>query len=169
MATVKPIKDDMVPDRIDDEFALGVEEVADAAGEQIIEVRTPRRPLLAAEGLGALFHDLTFLIVGVVLTTVGLVWVLAVDTQTSARQARYVERASQMLMLSQRIAKEANEATEGEAPAFAAQRGARHIRGRAKVLARAIPAPGSSRRRPHCNRRSTRCRNCGRRRRKMSI
>ncbi len=143
MATVKPIKDDMVPDQIDDELALEVEDVADAAGEQIVEVRAPRRPLLAAGGFGVLLHNLTFLIVGVVLTTVGLVWVLAVDTQTSAKQARYVERASQMLMLSQRIAKEAGEATEGETTAFKPLKEARDTLATAlKVLAEGDPGVG---------------------------
>jgi twitching motility protein PilJ len=47
-----------------------------------------------------------------------MVWLLAINAQRSERESRYIEQSSQLLMLSQRIAKDAREAVLGQANAF---------------------------------------------------
>ncbi len=81
----------------------------------------------AGEGLqtspkrgGALsaLSGLPFLLAGMVLSMIVVVWLLFINTQRSEREARYIEQSSQLLMLSQRIAKDAREAVLGGRDAF---------------------------------------------------
>ena len=61
---------------------------------------------------------LPFLLAGMVLSMIVVVWLLFINTQRSEREARYIEQSSQLLMLSQRIAKDAREAVLGQRDAF---------------------------------------------------
>jgi twitching motility protein PilJ len=61
---------------------------------------------------------LPFLLGGLGLSMVIMVWLLVVNLQRSEREAKYVEQSSQLLMLSQRIAKDAREAVLGQPSAF---------------------------------------------------
>ena len=61
---------------------------------------------------------LPVLLSGLVLSIVGVVWLLAISTQQAEREARYIEQSSQLLMLSQRLAKDAREAVLGQPIAF---------------------------------------------------
>src|SRR5581483_1471948 len=49
---------------------------------------------------------------------IALVWLLAINTQRAERESKYVEQSSQLLMLSQRLAKDAREAVLGQKVAF---------------------------------------------------
>jgi len=59
---------------------------------------------------GGSASGLPFLLAGMVLSMIVMVWLLFVNTQRSDRESRYIEQSSQLLMLSQRIAKDAREA-----------------------------------------------------------
>jgi len=91
-------------------------EVAYEAGEEFIEVspKTERRPF----SLARMFTNLPFLVsvMAVMFFVAGLL--LALDVQESARDAKYIEQSSQLLMLSQRLAKDAREAVYGQEGAF---------------------------------------------------
>ena len=69
-------------------------------------------------GVFSVFTGLPFLLAGMVLSMIIVVWLLFINTQRSEREARYIEQSSQLLMLSQRIAKEAREAVLGQPEAF---------------------------------------------------
>ena len=103
------------------------EEIVDLAAEEIqldetgeyvdIEAR-PRSILSWASGIGRLPVVLPALGVGLVLSIIGAVWLLYVNGEAADRHAKYVEQSSQLLMLSQRLAKDAREAVRGEDSAF---------------------------------------------------
>lgn len=65
-----------------------------------------------------ILNNLPFIIVAVVISIVGLVVFQTLATQRSANEAALVERASSMLMLSQRLARDAREAAQGAAASF---------------------------------------------------
>src|SRR5690606_33526759 len=69
-------------------------------------------------GLFAAFSSLPFILGGLGLSMIVVVWLLFIDGQRSEQEARYIEQSSQLLMLSQRIAKDAREAVSGEPGAF---------------------------------------------------
>jgi twitching motility protein PilJ len=73
----------------------------------------------APSALGKLFNNLPLLGLGMVISVIGLVAVLIWQTNTTAEQAGYVEESSLLLMLSQRVAKDAREAVLGNEAAFA--------------------------------------------------
>jgi twitching motility protein PilJ len=61
---------------------------------------------------------LPFLLAGLVLSIIALVWMLSINTQRAERESKYIEQSSQLLMLSQRLAKDAREAVQGQPIAF---------------------------------------------------
>lgn len=69
-------------------------------------------------GVFSVFTGLPFLLAGMVLSMIVVVWLLFINTQRSERETRYIEQSSQLLMLSQRIAKDAREAVLGQPEAF---------------------------------------------------
>jgi len=69
--------------------------------------------------LGKLANNLPLLGIGMVVSVIGLVGVLMWQTQTTALQSGYVEESGLLLMLSQRVAKDAREAVLGNEVAFA--------------------------------------------------
>jgi twitching motility protein PilJ len=73
----------------------------------------------APSALGKLANNLPLLGIGMVVSVIGLVGVLMWQTQTTTLQAGYVEESSLLLMLSQRVAKDAREAVLGNQDAFA--------------------------------------------------
>jgi twitching motility protein PilJ len=85
------------------------EAIAEFAEERETEGVAPRRG-----GLLGVFSGLPFLLGGMVLSMIVMVWLLFINAQRSEREARYIEQSSQLLMLSQRIAKEAREAVLGQ-------------------------------------------------------
>jgi twitching motility protein PilJ len=101
------------------------EEVIDLAGEQMAEPQGADEFLDVGKakraGLGGVLGTLgglPFLLGGLGLSMVIMVWLLIVNLQRSERESKYIEQSSQLLMLSQRIAKDAREAVLGQQSAF---------------------------------------------------
>jgi twitching motility protein PilJ len=98
------------------------EDIIDLADEQGAPIRQPSSggpsSLAAIFGrLRALFTGWFFLLGGVVISFAVLVWLLTIDVQRADEEAKYIEQSSQLLMLSQRIAKDARESVSGRASA----------------------------------------------------
>ena len=73
----------------------------------------------APSALGKFANNLPLLGIGMVVSVIGLVGVLMWQTRTTTLQSGYVEESSLLLMLSQRVAKDAREAVLGNEVAFA--------------------------------------------------
>ena len=114
--------DNTQEDRMDrpseDVIDLSEEQVAKQAGEELVPAATLRKPLLAGLSGAQVLFGLPTLLSGLVLAIVAVVWLLAVNTQRAEREAKYIEQSSQLLMLSQRLAKDAREAVLGQPIAF---------------------------------------------------
>jgi len=102
------------------------EDVIDLAGEHMAEPLAgddfldvggkPQR--LQMGGLLGKFGGLPFLLGGMGLSMIVMVWLLVINAQRSERESKYIEQSSQLLMLSQRIAKDAREAVLGQGASF---------------------------------------------------
>ncbi len=98
---------------------LTAAEETPGGGEQYIEVEAGRPKVArSGKGLGAFFGSLPFLMVGMVLSFIVVAWLFGVDARQADRDAKYIEQSSQLLMLSQRLAKDAREAVFGVEIAF---------------------------------------------------
>ncbi|MEK7207153.1 MAG: methyl-accepting chemotaxis protein [Pseudomonadota bacterium] len=84
---------------------------------EFLDVGKPKFSLLTGN-IKDLFGGLSFLLGGMVLAMVAMIWLLAVNAQRSDRESKYIEQSSQLLMLSQRVAKDAREAVVGQPTAF---------------------------------------------------
>ena len=62
---------------------------------------------------------LPFLLVGMTLSFIAVAWLFAADAQRADRDAKFIEQSGKLLMLSQRIAKDAREGVFGQERAFA--------------------------------------------------
>jgi twitching motility protein PilJ len=71
-----------------------------------------------ARRLRNIFGGLPFLLAGLGLAFIALVWLLAINTHRAEQESKYIEQSSQLLMLSQRLAKDAREAVLGQPVAF---------------------------------------------------
>jgi twitching motility protein PilJ len=101
----------------EDLIDLADEQVAQAGGADFVDVGQ-RKKVFLPSNLAGLLTGLPFLLVGMVLSIIAVVWLLAVNTQRSERESKYIEQSSQLLMLSQRLAKDAREAVLGQQVAF---------------------------------------------------
>ena len=126
MATAKVIDDELDLDN-------NSENLVDLSSEEELELdqidlaledELPESKPDAAEK--STFSGLPFLLLGVVVSFVGMIWVSIYNVQIAQRDAKYVEQSSQLLMLSQRLARDAREAVVGEQVAFASLRDARN-------------------------------------------
>jgi len=106
-------------DNLIDHPSEDVIDLADVAVEAPVEFGEPKpeKPAAIASGFRAL-SGLPFLLGGLVLSIIALVWLLAINTQRAERESKYVEQSSQLLMLSQRLAKDARESVLGQKIAF---------------------------------------------------
>lgn len=89
--------------------------------EQYVEVEAGRGASgrsAAAGRIGGFFTGLPFFLTGMVACVIGVAWLLGVGAQEAARDTKYIEQSSQLLMLSQRVAKDAREAVIGQEGAF---------------------------------------------------
>ena len=90
-----------------------------AAAEGFVDLPAKGKRSSSAFGLMDFkFAGLPLIIAGLVLSMIALVWALMVNAQQSSRESKYIEQSSQLLMLSQRIAKDAREAVLGQKIAF---------------------------------------------------
>jgi twitching motility protein PilJ len=104
------------------------EDVIDlAAGEIAVDEPAAGRGRMGLPDLGSLnlFSGLPFLLGGMVVSFVAVAWIFGVNARLADRDSQYVQQSSQLLMLSQRLAKDAREAVRGQAGAFKSLRKSR--------------------------------------------
>ncbi len=116
MARKKQTQDGLIDQPSEDIIDLADEVTASSSGEAVSGGK-PGFSLLGG-GVKNVFGGLPFLLGGMVLAMIAMVWLLAVNAQRSDRESKYIAQSSQLLMLSQRLAKDAREAVVGEPTAF---------------------------------------------------
>src|SRR3989344_4575809 len=106
MAKTDNTKENLIAQPSEDVIDLSEDQIAKEAGEELVSAEKMRKPLFggSADGMQA-FTGLPVLLSGLVFSIVVVVWLLAINTQQAEREARYIEQSSQLLMLSQRLAK----------------------------------------------------------------
>ena len=115
MARKKSNQDGLIDQPSEDIIELS-EATPAAAGDQFVDVGKPAAPF--GGGLMNMLGSLPFLLGGMVLAIIAMIWFLVVNAQRSERESKYIEQSSQLLMLSQRLAKDAREAVLGDPTAF---------------------------------------------------
>ncbi len=110
-------QDNLIDQPSEDIIDLSDEQMAQQAGEEFVDIQKATKPVTAGN-LTGLFSGLPFLLGGLVLTIIAVVWLLVINTQRVERESKYIEQSSQLLMLSQRLAKDAREAVRGQPIAF---------------------------------------------------
>jgi twitching motility protein PilJ len=109
------------------------EDIIDLADERIEQPASPQIAVDAPSGpsslarLKAVVGGWVFMIGGLALSIVALVVLLAVDIKRTEEEGKYVEQSSQLLMLSQRLAKDAREAVAGRSEAFVSLKESRDL------------------------------------------
>jgi len=87
-------------------------------GEGYIELQAKPSRFAINKDFFKLMTGLPFLLVGLVLSLLALYFLVTRDAAQSERDTKYIEQSSQLLMLSQRLAKDAREAVYGQEGAF---------------------------------------------------
>src|SRR2546427_5968672 len=92
------------------------EDVIDLAGDEVMApdvegefVDVGKTKKFSIGVLPGMLGGLPFLLVGMVVSMILMVGLLVLNAQRSERESKYIEQSSQLLMLSQRIAKDARE------------------------------------------------------------
>jgi twitching motility protein PilJ len=101
----------------EDIIDLAGEEIAGSGNEDFLDIQKPRFAFLSG-GVMSFVTGLPFLLVGMVISMIFLIGLLVINAQRSDRETKYIEQSSQLLMLSQRLAKDAREAVLGQSVAF---------------------------------------------------
>ncbi len=118
MAKNDDTQENLIDRPSEDVIDLSEEQVAREAGEELVSSEKMRKPLLAGLSGAQALLSLPVLLTGLVISIMAVVWLLAVNTQQAERESKYIEQSSQLLMLSQRLAKDAREAVLGQPIAF---------------------------------------------------
>ncbi len=87
-------------------------------GEEFLDVQTSKKLPFSLLTLKDALTGLPFLLGGLAVSLIALVWLLVLNAQRSGTESKYIEQSSQLLELSQRIAKDARESVLGEPVAF---------------------------------------------------
>jgi twitching motility protein PilJ len=88
-------------------------------GEGYIELQQARAPrIVLNKDLVKFMTGLPFLLLGLVLSLLALYYLVTHDADQAERDTKYIQESSQLLMLSQRLAKDAREAVYGQEGAF---------------------------------------------------
>jgi len=87
-------------------------------GEGYIELQDKQPRLVINKDLLKVVTGLPVLLLGLVLSMLALYFLVTRDAAQAERDTKYIEQSSQLLMLSQRIAKDAREAVYGQEGAF---------------------------------------------------
>jgi len=98
--------------------AVNIGEADIDLGEGYIELQSKQPRFVINKDVLKLMTGLPFLLVGLVLSLIALYFLVARDSAQSERDTKYIEQSSQLLMLSQRLAKDAREAVYGQEGAF---------------------------------------------------
>lgn len=88
---------------------------------QYIEIDAPKtaRPKLALSlKLPRVFRGIAIILIALTASFIAVAWLFYTEATLANRDSRYIEQSSQLLMLSQRIAKDAREAVLGQQIAF---------------------------------------------------
>lgn len=118
MATrAESTQDNLIDQPSEDIIDLSDEQIAQQGGEEFVDIQKAKKPMTMGNLMG-LFSGLSFLLGGLVLSIIAVVWLLVINTQRAERESKYIEQSSQLLMLSQRLAKDAREAVLGQSIAF---------------------------------------------------
>src|SRR4030065_2718055 len=94
-------------------------------GEGYIELQTKKPRLAINRDLIKFMTGMPFLLLGLVLSLLALYFLVTRDVAQAERDTKYIEQASQLLMLSQRLAKDAREGVdrpEGVVPTLKSSR-----------------------------------------------
>jgi twitching motility protein PilJ len=110
-------KDSRLDAPSEDIIDLADDRMAEGAGETFVDVRPQKAGFLSGGVINTVL-SLPVLGIGLLISLVFLVGLLVINTQKSEKEAKYIEQSSQLLMLSQRIAKDAREAVLGQQVAF---------------------------------------------------
>jgi twitching motility protein PilJ len=102
------------------------EDLIDLSGEELAieigdtEPSEPEKPGrgLSSGGVLEVFGNTTILSAGLGIAVAAMVYIFWIGNRLSNRDSHYVEQSSQLLMLSQRLAKDAREAVNGQSKAF---------------------------------------------------
>jgi len=98
------------------------EDIIDLSAGEIGEISPSeggRPSFVAGQNLFGFLNGLPFLLGGLVISFITVAWIFGTNAQLADRDAKFIEQSSQLLMLSQRLAKDAREAVRGETTAFA--------------------------------------------------
>ncbi|MBS1235297.1 MAG: chemotaxis protein, partial [Proteobacteria bacterium] len=87
-------------------------------GEGYVELQTKQPRLVLNKDLIRFMTGMPFLLLGLVLSLLALYFLVTRDVAQAERDTKYIEQSSQLLMLSQRLAKDAREAVYGQEGAF---------------------------------------------------
>jgi len=98
--------------------AVSVGEADIDLGEGYIELQSKQPRFAINKDMFKVMTGLPFLLVGLVLSLLALYFLVTRDAAQSERDTKYIEQSSQLLMLSQRLAKDAREAVYGQEGAF---------------------------------------------------
>jgi len=116
MARKKSTKDGMIDQPSEDIIDLS-DGTPGASADEFVDVGKPASSLLPG-GILNMLSGLSFLLGGLVLAMIAMIWLLVLNSQRSERESKYIEQSSQLLMLSQRLAKDARETVLGQPTAF---------------------------------------------------
>jgi twitching motility protein PilJ len=117
MARKKSSRDGLMDQPSEDIIDLADSSVPSAPADQFVDVGKQASPLFSGGILG-MISSLPLLLGGMVIAMIAMIWLLVINAQRSERESRYIEQSSQLLMLSQRLAKDAREAVLGQPTAF---------------------------------------------------
>lgn len=101
---------------------LPSEDIIDLSEGQIGEMAVSESASVSyarVPGFLGFLSGLPFLLGGMVISFIAVAWIFGVNAQLADRDAKFVEQSSQLLMLSQRLAKDSREAVRGQTVAFA--------------------------------------------------
>jgi len=87
-------------------------------GEGYIELQSSKPRFAINKDLLKLATGMPFLLLGLILALLALYFLVTRDVAQTERDTKYIEQSSQLLMLSQRLAKDAREAVYGQEGAF---------------------------------------------------
>jgi twitching motility protein PilJ len=94
-------------------------------GEGYVELQSNKPRLAISRDLVKFLTGMSFLLLGLVLSLLALYFLVTRDVAQADRDTKYIEQSSQLLMLSQRLAKDAREAVYGQEGAFPTLKSAR--------------------------------------------
>ena len=96
----------------------GGDSMAIDMGEEYIDVQSSRSQGLGGKDIIRVLGSLPILLTVMVLLLLAVVWMFASGAEQANKESKYIEQSSQLLMLSQRVAKDAREAVYGQEGAF---------------------------------------------------